>query len=160
MHVIAVEMKSDEIKLIDQRSFSDEQIPSTSFATRFKPDVSPFLFETISSPFSAPLHPNLAGDVRLLVLTYLVSANSSRSARVWVDVCTCNIAQFSTRSGDFRSADTTIHLVHPLYIAPVNTAKMVLKVYGSAMATSRVLTTLIEKELPYEFIKVDISKGE
>ncbi|XP_014550034.1 hypothetical protein COCVIDRAFT_116750 [Bipolaris victoriae FI3] len=37
---------------------------------------------------------------------------------------------------------------------------MVLKVYGSAMATSRVLTTLIEKELPYEFIKVDISKGE
>jgi glutathione S-transferase len=42
----------------------------------------------------------------------------------------------------------------------VNTIKMVLKVYGSAMSTSRVLTTLLEKELPYEFIKVDIAKGE
>jgi glutathione S-transferase len=37
---------------------------------------------------------------------------------------------------------------------------MVLKVYGSAMATSRVLATLLEKELPYEFILVDIAKGE
>jgi glutathione S-transferase len=37
---------------------------------------------------------------------------------------------------------------------------MVLKLYGSAMSTSRVLTTILEKELPYEFIRVDISKGE
>lgn len=37
---------------------------------------------------------------------------------------------------------------------------MVLKLYGSAMSTSRVLMTILEKELPYEFILVDISKGE
>jgi glutathione S-transferase len=37
---------------------------------------------------------------------------------------------------------------------------MVLKLYGSAMSTSRVLTTILEKELPYEFIKVDIAEGE
>ncbi|KAF2704366.1 thioredoxin-like protein [Pleomassaria siparia CBS 279.74] len=37
---------------------------------------------------------------------------------------------------------------------------MVLKLYGSAMSTSRVLTTMLEKELPYEFIRVDIAKGE
>lgn len=37
---------------------------------------------------------------------------------------------------------------------------MVLKLFGSAMSTSRVLTTIIEKELPYEFIRVDIAKGE
>lgn len=40
------------------------------------------------------------------------------------------------------------------------TAKMVLKVYGSAMATSRVLVTLLEKELPYEFVLIDIAKGD
>jgi glutathione S-transferase len=37
---------------------------------------------------------------------------------------------------------------------------MVLKLYGSAMSTSRVLVTILEKELPYELILVDISKGE
>ncbi|KAJ5780712.1 Glutathione-S-transferase [Penicillium paradoxum] len=37
---------------------------------------------------------------------------------------------------------------------------MVLKLYGSAIATSRVLVTLLEKELPYEFILVDLAKGE
>ncbi|KAJ6137863.1 hypothetical protein N7471_004349 [Penicillium samsonianum] len=37
---------------------------------------------------------------------------------------------------------------------------MVLKVYGSAMATSRVLVTLLEKELPYEFVLIDIAKGD
>jgi glutathione S-transferase len=37
---------------------------------------------------------------------------------------------------------------------------MVLKLYGSAMSTSRVLITILEKELPYEFIRVDIFKGE
>lgn len=37
---------------------------------------------------------------------------------------------------------------------------MVLKLYGSAMATSRVLVTILEKELPYELILIDISKGE
>jgi len=37
---------------------------------------------------------------------------------------------------------------------------MVLKLYGSAMATSRVLVTILEKELPYELILVDIAKGE
>lgn len=37
---------------------------------------------------------------------------------------------------------------------------MVLKLYGSAMSTSRVLVTILEKELPYEFILVDISKGD
>ncbi|KAF9888037.1 hypothetical protein FE257_009301 [Aspergillus nanangensis] len=36
---------------------------------------------------------------------------------------------------------------------------MVLKLYGSAMATSRVLVTILEKELPYELILVDISQG-
>ncbi|TGO47645.1 hypothetical protein BOTNAR_0513g00020 [Botryotinia narcissicola] len=37
---------------------------------------------------------------------------------------------------------------------------MVLKLYGSAMSTSRVLVTIPEKELPYERIFVDIAKGE
>ena len=37
---------------------------------------------------------------------------------------------------------------------------MVLKLYGSAMSTSRVLVTILEKELPYELILVDIAKGE
>ena len=37
---------------------------------------------------------------------------------------------------------------------------MVLKLYGSAMATSRVLVTILEKELPYEYIPIDIAKGE
>lgn len=37
---------------------------------------------------------------------------------------------------------------------------MVLKLYGSAMSTSRVLMTILEKELPYEYVFVDISKGE
>lgn len=38
--------------------------------------------------------------------------------------------------------------------------KMVLKLYGSAMSTSRVLVTLLEMELPYEFILIDIAKGD
>ncbi|KAJ5986620.1 hypothetical protein N7451_010985 [Penicillium sp. IBT 35674x] len=37
---------------------------------------------------------------------------------------------------------------------------MVLKLYGSAMSTSRVLVTILEKELPYELILVDIAKGD
>lgn len=37
---------------------------------------------------------------------------------------------------------------------------MVLKLYGSAMSTSRVLVTILEKELPYELVPVDIAKGE
>lgn len=37
---------------------------------------------------------------------------------------------------------------------------MVIKIYGSAMSTSRVLTVLHEMKLPYEFNRVDISKGE
>lgn len=37
---------------------------------------------------------------------------------------------------------------------------MVLKLYGSAMSTSRVLATILEKELPYEFILIDIAKGD
>ncbi|KAF2143958.1 uncharacterized protein K452DRAFT_223694 [Aplosporella prunicola CBS 121167] len=37
---------------------------------------------------------------------------------------------------------------------------MVLKLYGSAMSTSRVLVTILEKELPYELIFIDIAKGE
>ena len=36
---------------------------------------------------------------------------------------------------------------------------MPLKLHGSAMSTSRVLVTLHEKALPYEFILVEISKG-
>ncbi|PQE03118.1 Glutathione S-transferase protein [Rutstroemia sp. NJR-2017a BBW] len=37
---------------------------------------------------------------------------------------------------------------------------MVLKLYGSAMSTARVLVTILEMELPYELILIDISKGE
>jgi glutathione S-transferase len=37
---------------------------------------------------------------------------------------------------------------------------MVLKLYGSAMSTSRVLVTILEKELPYELILIDIAKGD
>ena len=40
------------------------------------------------------------------------------------------------------------------------TDNMVLKLHGSAMATSRVLVTILEKQLPYELIFVDIAKGE
>ena len=37
---------------------------------------------------------------------------------------------------------------------------MVLKLYGSAMAFSRVLVTILEKDLPYEHVLVDIAKGD
>ena len=37
---------------------------------------------------------------------------------------------------------------------------MVLKLYGSAMSFSRVLVTILEKDLPYEHILIDIAKGE
>ncbi|KAF2096877.1 glutathione S-transferase [Rhizodiscina lignyota] len=37
---------------------------------------------------------------------------------------------------------------------------MVLKLYGSAMSGARVLTTILEKKLPYEFIFIDIAKGD
>lgn len=37
---------------------------------------------------------------------------------------------------------------------------MVLKVYGSAMSTARVLVTILEKGLPYEHVFVDIGQGE
>jgi len=37
---------------------------------------------------------------------------------------------------------------------------MVIKLYGSAMSTSRVLVTILEKNLLYELVLVDISKGE
>ena len=47
----------------------------------------------------------------------------------------------------------------PLYTANP-TAKMVLKLYGSAMSFARVLVTILEKELPYEHILVDIAKGD
>lgn len=40
------------------------------------------------------------------------------------------------------------------------TGNMVLKLYGSAMSTSRVLVTILEKELPYELILIDIAKGD
>ena len=39
-------------------------------------------------------------------------------------------------------------------------SKMVLKLYGSAMSTSRVLVTILEKELPYELNLIDIAKGD
>ena len=42
----------------------------------------------------------------------------------------------------------------------ISTGKMVLKLYGSAMSTSRVLVTILEKELPYELILIDIAKGD
>jgi len=37
---------------------------------------------------------------------------------------------------------------------------MVLKIYGSAMSTARVLVTLLENQVPFEFILVDIAKEE
>lgn len=37
---------------------------------------------------------------------------------------------------------------------------MVLKLYGSAMSTARVLVTILEKELQYELILIDIAKGD
>lgn len=37
---------------------------------------------------------------------------------------------------------------------------MVLKLYGSAMATARVLVIILEKELPYELHLIDILKGQ
>ncbi len=37
---------------------------------------------------------------------------------------------------------------------------MVLKLHGSAMSSSRVLVTLLEIDLPYEHIPIDIAKGE
>lgn len=37
---------------------------------------------------------------------------------------------------------------------------MVLKLYGSAMSTARVLMTILEKELPYEYVLIDIAKGD
>jgi hypothetical protein len=61
------------------------------------------------------------------------------------------------REGELKSS---VSLTYTFRRKVVHTIKMVLKVYGSAMSTSRVLTTILEKELPYEFIKVDIAKGE
>ena len=37
---------------------------------------------------------------------------------------------------------------------------MVLKLHGSAMSFARVLVTILEKDLPYEHILVDIAKGD
>ncbi|KAF7513051.1 Glutathione S-transferase hmp2 [Endocarpon pusillum] len=37
---------------------------------------------------------------------------------------------------------------------------MVLKLYGSAMSFSRVLITILEKDLAYEHILIDIAKGD
>lgn len=37
---------------------------------------------------------------------------------------------------------------------------MVLKLYGSAMSFARVLVTILEKDLPYEHIPIDIAKGD
>lgn len=37
---------------------------------------------------------------------------------------------------------------------------MVLRLYGSAMSFSRVLVTILEKDLPYEHVLVDIAKGD
>ena len=37
---------------------------------------------------------------------------------------------------------------------------MVLKLYGSAMSFSRVLVTVLEKDLPYEHVLIDIANGD
>ena len=37
---------------------------------------------------------------------------------------------------------------------------MVLKLYGSAMSFARVLVVILEKDLPYEHILIDIAKGD
>lgn len=37
---------------------------------------------------------------------------------------------------------------------------MVLKLYGSAMSFARVLVTILEMDLPYEHILIDIAKGD
>jgi len=37
---------------------------------------------------------------------------------------------------------------------------MVLKLYGSAMSSARVLVTILEMDLPYEHILVDIAEGD
>lgn len=56
----------------------------------------------------------------------------------------------------------TKHLSNQLAVLDTaqNTVKMVIKLYGSAMSTARVLVTILEKELPYELIFIDISKGD
>ena len=64
----------------------------------------------------------------------------------------------------FRFIENTSSSAPPPLItitsSQVSTAKMVLKLYGSAMSTSRVLVTILEKQLPYELIFIDIAKGE
>jgi glutathione S-transferase len=55
-----------------------------------------------------------------------------------------------------RSAIPPQVYCHLAYVA----GNMVIKLYGSAMSTSRVLVTILEKNLPYELVLVDISKGE
>jgi glutathione S-transferase len=37
---------------------------------------------------------------------------------------------------------------------------MVLKLYGSAMSTARVLVIILELQLPYSLVKIDIAKGD
>jgi len=37
---------------------------------------------------------------------------------------------------------------------------MVLKLYGSAMSSARVLVTILEMDLPYEHIPIDTAKGD
>ena len=49
---------------------------------------------------------------------------------------------------------------HNSLLYPESIAKMVLKLYGSAMSFARVLVTILEKDLPYEHILVDIAKGD
>ena len=54
-----------------------------------------------------------------------------------------------------RDVPTPITAIHK-----IRTAKMVLKLYGSAMSFACVLVTALEKDLQSEHILIDIPKGE
>ena len=60
--------------------------------------------------------------------------------------------------GPFRFIRRTLILITCYIQNP--TPKMVLKLYGSAMSFACVLVTILEKDLPYEHILIDIAKGD
>lgn len=61
--------------------------------------------------------------------------------------------------GPFRFMTCTRPLTLITAISGIH-AKMVLKLYGSAMSFARVLVTILEMDLPYEHIPIDIAKGD
>ena len=69
---------------------------------------------------------------------------------------TCGGRLRSCAISPFRFIRRTLTPITAIYANP--TAKMVLKLYSSAMSFARVLVTILEKDLPYEDILIDMRR--